>query len=70
MQWLVGGSKAGDSLWFSYSGHGSQQRATGNDESDGMNETLCPVDYETAGMISDDEINSIMVSRVGCCCWQ
>lgn len=61
MVWLVQGCQAGDSLVFHFSGHGSQQRDTRGEELDGMNETLCPVDFSTAGMITDDEINDTIV---------
>ncbi|PRQ59702.1 putative transcription factor Znf-LSD family [Rosa chinensis] len=59
--WLVQGCQAGDSLVFHYSGHGSQQRNYTGDEVDGYDETLCPTDYETQGMIVDDEINATIV---------
>ncbi|KAL2614070.1 hypothetical protein R1flu_025762 [Riccia fluitans] len=61
MFWLVQGCKSGDSLVFHFSGHGSQQRNLYGDERDGMDETLCPVDFETQGMIVDDEINMAIV---------
>ncbi|XP_024401505.1 metacaspase-1 isoform X1 [Physcomitrium patens] len=61
MVWLIQGCQAGDSLVFHYSGHGSQQRDYSGEEADGFNETLCPVDFETAGMIVDDEINDTIV---------
>lgn len=59
--WLVQGCKPGDSLVFHFSGHGSQQRNVIGDEMDGMDETICPVDFETQGMIVDDEINTAIV---------
>lgn len=46
---------------FHYSGHGSQQRSYSGDEVDGFDETLCPLDFETQGMIVDDEINAAIV---------
>ena len=55
------GSQAGDSLVFFYSGHGSRERDKDHDEADGVDETLCPTDYETAGKIVDDEINAAIV---------
>lgn len=61
MHWLVKDCRSGDSLVFHFSGHGSQQLDTNNDEVDGFDETLCPLDYETNGMIVDDDINDIMV---------
>ncbi|KAK3002143.1 hypothetical protein RJ639_022324, partial [Escallonia herrerae] len=61
LQWLVQGCCSGDSLVFHYSGHGSQQRDLDGDEMDGYDETLWPVDHETAGPLLDDEINAIIV---------
>uniref|UniRef100_A0ACD5TI00 Uncharacterized protein n=1 Tax=Avena sativa TaxID=4498 RepID=A0ACD5TI00_AVESA len=61
MYWLLQGSQPGDSLVFHYSGHGAQQRSYSGDEVDGMDETLCPLDFETQGMIIDDEINAALV---------
>ncbi|CAN0502487.1 unnamed protein product [Scytosiphon promiscuus] len=37
-------------------GHGGSVEDTNGDEVDGMDETLCPVDYPVAGEITDDEI--------------
>ncbi|KAM1369900.1 hypothetical protein ACFX15_039709 [Malus domestica] len=61
LHWLVQGCQPGDSLLFHYSGHGSQQRNYNGDEIDGFDETLCPLDFETQGMIVDDEINAAIV---------
>ncbi|KAK4267992.1 hypothetical protein QN277_024701 [Acacia crassicarpa] len=61
MFWLVQGCQPGDSLVFHYSGHGSQQRDYDGDEVDGYDETLCPLDFETQGVIVDDEINATLV---------
>lgn len=58
---LVNGCQPGDSLVFHYSGHGSRQRNYNGDEVDGYDETLCPLDFETQGMIVDDEINTTIV---------
>ncbi|KAM7476228.1 hypothetical protein LguiB_023471 [Lonicera macranthoides] len=59
--WLVQGCQPGDSLLFHYSGHGSRQRNYNGEEVDGYDETLCPLDFETQGMIVDDEINQAIV---------
>ena len=59
--WLVQGCQPGDSLLFHYSGHGSRQRNYTREEVDGYDETLCPLDFETHGMIVDDEINAAIV---------
>ncbi|URD90191.1 Caspase domain [Musa troglodytarum] len=61
LYWLLQGCQPGDSLVFHYSGHGSQQRSYHSDEVDGYDETLCPLDFESQGMIVDDEINATIV---------
>ncbi|CAM6028314.1 unnamed protein product [Sphagnum balticum] len=61
MVWLVQGCQPGDSLVFHYSGHGSQQRDYAGEEQDGYDETICPIDFETQGMIVDNEINDTIV---------
>ncbi len=56
IRWLVKGAKKGDVLIFHYSGHGSQVADTSGAEIDGKDETICPHDYSTAGMIRDDDL--------------
>ncbi|KAF8377317.1 hypothetical protein HHK36_030692 [Tetracentron sinense] len=60
-QWLVHGCQSGDSLVFHYAGHGKQQPDNKGEEIDGYDETICPLDFETEGMILDDEINATIV---------
>jgi len=43
-------------LWLSYSGHGSYVFDDSGDEDDYYDEVLCPIDYDTNGMIDDDYI--------------
>eukprot|EP00758_Cryptobia_borreli_P004057 Tbor_TRINITY_DN4154_c0_g1::TRINITY_DN4154_c0_g1_i1::g.26496::m.26496 len=64
MLWLVNDARPGDVLFFHYSGHGSRTRDLDGDEEDGYDETLVPVDHETAGAIIDDDIFEIMVRRL------
>eukprot|EP00928_Gymnodinium_smaydae_P037763 TRINITY_DN26174_c0_g1_i1.p1 TRINITY_DN26174_c0_g1~~TRINITY_DN26174_c0_g1_i1.p1 ORF type:complete len:331 (-),score=56.07 TRINITY_DN26174_c0_g1_i1:62-1054(-) len=61
MDWLVDGAEAGDYRFMHYSGHGGSVRDTSGDEEDRKDETLCPVDYQDAGMILDDEVNQRLV---------
>ncbi|XP_057518495.1 metacaspase-1-like [Amaranthus tricolor] len=61
LRWLVDGCKSGDSLVFYFSGHGFRQHDLNNDELDGFDETLCPVDFKTEGMIIDNDINTMIV---------
>ena len=61
LRWLSQDARPGDVLFFAFSGHGAQQPDPNGFEEDGMNETILPVDFQTAGMITDDEIGSILV---------
>jgi hypothetical protein len=68
MRWLVADAKENSSLFLHFSGHGSHQKDKDGDEKDGNDETICPVDYATAGMIVDDELHDILVKPLpkGC----
>ncbi|MED6185270.1 hypothetical protein PIB30_055447 [Stylosanthes scabra] len=61
LRWLVKDCQAGDSLVFYFSGHGLQQPDFKEDEIDGFDEALCPVDFIKEGMIIDNDINSTIV---------
>ncbi|XP_023635687.1 metacaspase-2 isoform X2 [Capsella rubella] len=61
MHWLVLSCKPGDSLVFHFSGHGNNQTDYNDDEIDGFDETLLPMDHRTSGVIVDDEINATIV---------
>ncbi|CAE6364393.1 unnamed protein product [Rhizoctonia solani] len=39
----------------------SNQKDLDGDEYDGMDESICPTDYETAGVLVDDELHDILV---------
>ncbi|KAG1679245.1 hypothetical protein FOA52_009274 [Chlamydomonas sp. UWO 241] len=62
IQWLMCDLRPGTCLFFHFSGHGSQQRATGGDELDGMDETILPSDFKSAGQILDNELNACLVA--------
>jgi len=68
MNWLVRGAQPGDALFFHYSGHGGQVKASQGDEADGYNETILPLDYEQAGQMEDDEMHELLVRPlpIGC----
>lgn len=51
-------------LWFSYSGHGYFKNDLNNDEIDGQDEVICPVDGITNGDISDDWIFNNLVKKL------
>ena len=65
MQWLHGG--LGDdpiNLFVHYSGHGSWDRDRNGDETDGRDESICPVDYQRSGVISDDVLNDVLIEPI------
>jgi len=68
IHWLVQDAAPGDSLWFSFSGHGGQVPDKDGDEEDGLDETILPSDFKVAGPIIDDELQSKLAARVpnGC----
>ncbi|ODV63031.1 caspase family protein ASCRUDRAFT_79615 [Ascoidea rubescens DSM 1968] len=68
MGWLVSGASPNDSLFFHFSGHGTQQEDTDGDEVDGYDEAIVPLDYEESGMIVDDVLHHTMVKPLpeGC----
>jgi hypothetical protein len=70
MRALVSGAQAGDSFFLYFSGHGVQIKDTNGDESDGLDECICAMDYlgndpyptgNTPGLIVDDDMHDILV---------
>lgn len=68
MHWLVAGAQPNDSLFLHFSGHGSQTEDLDGDEEDGLDETILPEDFKTAGMIVDDEMHDILVKPLPAGC--
>ncbi|KAH9037909.1 caspase domain-containing protein [Lactarius pseudohatsudake] len=78
MRWLVKGAQPGDALFFYFSGHATQVKDLDGDDSDGLDECMCAMDYrcdrrflpspDTPGIIVDDDINRIMIQPLpqGC----
>jgi hypothetical protein len=64
LKWLADGARPGDVLFLHFSGHGAQQNDPNGFEEDGMNETILPVDFKSAGMISDDQLSEILVKHL------
>ena len=64
--WLIQGTRPGDDVVLYFSGHGFQQPDLDGDETDGLDETLVPVDVRVdsgqvvRGMITDDEIGLLL----------
>jgi hypothetical protein len=49
-----------DLVVIHYSGHGAQVIDTSGDELDGMDEVICPSDYNVHGMLKDDIISYLL----------
>ena len=54
----------GDILVLHYSGHGGNILDTNKDEADGRDETLIPLDFTSAGQITDDWLFDNLISKV------
>ena len=65
LKMAVDSSSTLSELWIHYSGHGSQIRSVDNDETDGLDEVIVPVDYKKSGFITDDELFNI-IKNVKC----
>jgi hypothetical protein len=64
LQQLVDNQTKYTHILVHYSGHGGQIVDKNNDEVDGLDECLVPVDYATAGFISDDWLLSRFAARI------
>ena len=60
---LVRGASAGDTLVFTYSGHGSWLPDEDGDEADGRDEMLCPYDIDQQQYLMDDDLAEIFNSK-------
>jgi hypothetical protein len=60
LDWLKD-SKAGDTIFFAYSGHGAQTPTSSPDELDNLSEVICPVDFDWSPryMITDKQFVTI-----------
>lgn len=60
---LIRDARPGDTIIFTYSGHGTWVEDTNGDEPDGRDEALCPQDITTAGPLLDDDIRVLFDQR-------
>ena len=52
--------KGDGQLFLHYSGHGSWLKDVNGDEKDGRDEALVPLDYSSAGLITDDQLRGLL----------
>ena len=67
LNWLVDGAAPGDVLFFHYSGHGTQlvnQNYSADEEIDGLDECICPVDMDWREKIITDDMLKAIFSKV------
>ena len=65
MEEFVTNKTSDDDLWFHYSGHGSLRRDRSNDEKENIDSVVIPNDFQTNGVILDDDIYSIIQNVKG-----
>ena len=70
LNWLIENSTENDSLFFHYSGHGTNTIDLSGDEIDGLDEAICPLDLMnypsfSEGLIIDDDIYKIFSQAKG-----
>jgi len=61
---LVRNLRAGDEVWFQFSGHGNLEYDRSRDEENGKDTCLAPLDYKRMGTSSDDTLRSILVRKI------
>ncbi len=71
LDWLVSGLKAGENVFFHYSGHGGRVRDTNGDEATGLDSCIFPCNDGRMEMITDDELRAALAMRIpaGCKCF-
>lgn len=57
-------SEPGTTNFFHYSGHGGQVRDPTGSHPSGVLDTICPVDFQTAGQINSDTLHRHLVSQM------
>ncbi len=76
LQALIGTAADGDSLVFTFSGHGSWLPDDNSDEPDSRDEMMCPYDVMKDEFLLDDDLNTVFHSKpagarlyvIGDCC--
>jgi Caspase domain/N-acetylmuramoyl-L-alanine amidase len=54
------GARSGDELVLQYAGHGTHVDDLDGDESDGQDEALCPLDFDSGALLIDDDLGALI----------
>jgi hypothetical protein len=57
---IVSNSSLCQEIWIHYSGHGTSVKDLNRDEADGFDEALVPLDFQSNGLIIDDDLKNII----------
>jgi hypothetical protein len=60
MRLMAAASASCSEIWIHYSGHGTQIVDANGDEQYGYDDAIVPVDFQTRGLITDDDLYSIL----------
>lgn len=60
---LVATAQAGDTVAITFSGHGTYAPDESGDETDNLDEALCPYDIDQGNVLIDDELHQIFLQR-------
>lgn len=63
MKNIIAAAKKGDTVFITFSGHGTYIPDENGDEPDGTDECFCPYDINTKGPITDDELFDLFSSK-------
>ena len=58
---IIGQAEENDAVFLHYSGHGTKLRDRDGDEGDGYDEALVPRDFQSSGMILDDDLYEYLI---------
>jgi hypothetical protein len=62
--WLVADLKAGQNVYFHYSGHGVRILDKSGDEISGADSCICPYDGNKLEVITDDELRAVLAEKI------
>jgi len=64
ISWLTADLRAGEHVFFHYSGHGGLIRDTNGDEVSGFDSCIYPCNGKEMEQITDDELRSLLVNKI------